>query len=257
MWGAAAIVLILVAGAILLNNKSKNDDQQQQAQQNADQYGNQTADTTKPDQTNPTKDGTLTEQTTMDTILKGCAPGTDFTQKDANGRFKPTIDLQNKVAVLDTSMGKIEISLYGSDAPKTVQNFVCLIAKGYYNGITFHRVAHGFVIQAGDPTGTGSGGESIYGAKFEDELYADTASYKAGYVKGTVAMANAGPNTNGSQFFIMTSDVSLPNNYTIFGKVSAGLDVVEKIGAVAVKPQLGPEDGSPITPITINKATIK
>lgn len=183
-------------------------------------------------------------------------PCTDGTGKDANGRFKPSVDISNKVVTLDTSMGKIQLQMFDKDAPKTVQNFVCLVQKGYYDGIKFHRVAHGFVIQAGDPTGTGSGGESIYGAKFEDELYSDTPSYKAGYIKGTLAMANSGPNTNGSQFFIMTSDVSIPHNYTIFGKVTSGLDVVEKIGAVPVDPGFGPEDGSPVTPVIINKATV-
>ncbi len=168
-------------------------------------------------------------------------------------------DYQNKTAVLDTSMGEIQIKLYDQDAPKTVKNFVCLIDRGYYDGIKFHRVAHGFVIQAGDPTGTGSGGDSIYGGPFADELNPDTASYKQGYIKGVVAMANSGPNTNTSQFFILTADhPELPHNYTIFGIVTSGMDVVEKIGSVAVTPgPFGTDDGAPVTPIYITKATIK
>lgn len=186
-------------------------------------------------------------------------PCSDASLKDSNGKFKPAVDIANKTAVLETSMGEISFKLYDQDAPQTVQNFVCLIQKGYYDGIKFHRVSHGFVIQAGDPTGTGAGGESVYGGKFEDELNPDTASYKEGYVEGVLAMANSGPNTNGSQFFIMTDTrTDLPNAYTIFGKVTLGLDVVKKIGAVPVNPgPFGTEDGAPITPVLINKAIIK
>lgn len=186
-------------------------------------------------------------------------PCADASQKDSNGKFKPAVDIANKTAVLETSMGDISFKLYDQDAPKTVQNFVCLIQKGYYDGIKFHRVSHGFVIQAGDPTGTGAGGESVYGGKFEDELNQETASYKEGYVEGVLAMANSGPNTNGSQFFIMTDTrKDLPNAYTIFGKVTLGLDVVKKIGAVPVNPgPFGTEDGAPTTPVLINKAIIK
>lgn len=135
-----------------------------------------------------------------------------------------------KMATIHTAKGDIEIEFYPKDAPKTVANFSTLAKKGYYNGLTFHRVEPGFVIQGGDPNGNGSGGYSIYGPTFEDELNPDTDSYKEGYKEGVVAMANRGPNTNGSQFFIMLADNdSLPKNYTIFGKVTKGLDVVHKI----------------------------
>lgn len=132
-------------------------------------------------------------------------------------------------ATITTAKGIIEIELYPSDAPKTVANFATLSKRGYYNNLTFHRVEPGFVIQGGDPNGNGTGGTSIYGAKFEDELNPNTASYKEGYKEGVVAMANAGPNTNGSQFFIMLADNPLPNAYTIFGKVTKGMEVVKKI----------------------------
>ncbi|MEX2007221.1 MAG: peptidylprolyl isomerase [Candidatus Levyibacteriota bacterium] len=132
-------------------------------------------------------------------------------------------------AVIKTAKGDIEIELYPQDAPKTVTNFATLAKTGYYNNLTFHRVEPGFVIQGGDPNGNGTGGTSIYGARFEDELNPNTASYKAGYQEGVVAMANAGPNTNGSQFFIMLEDNQLPNAYTIFGKVTKGMDVVKSI----------------------------
>ena len=133
-------------------------------------------------------------------------------------------------AVIKTAKGDISLELYPNDAPKTVMNFATLAKNGYYDNLTFHRVVPDFVIQGGDPNGNGTGGVSIYGAKFEDELNPNTASYKTGYLEGVLAMANAGPNTNGSQFFIMLADNStLPKNYTIFGKVTSGLDVVHKI----------------------------
>lgn len=130
-------------------------------------------------------------------------------------------------ASIKTVKGDIEINLYPKDAPKTVTNFATLAKNKFYDGLTFHRVEPGFVIQGGDPNGNGTGGYSIYGKPFEDELNPDTPSYQEGYTEGTVAMANSGPNTNGSQFFIMWSDnASLPKNYTIFGKVTKGMDVV-------------------------------
>lgn len=133
-------------------------------------------------------------------------------------------------ATIKTAKGNIVIAFYPQDAPKTVTNFATLAKNGYYNGLTFHRVEPGFVIQGGDPIGNGTGGESIYGAKFEDELNPQAPSYQTGYKEGVVAMANSGPNTNGSQFFIMLEDnESLPKNYTIFGKVTSGIDVVKKI----------------------------
>lgn len=133
-------------------------------------------------------------------------------------------------AVIKTDKGDIAIELYSNDAPKTVMNFATLAKNGYYDNLTFHRVEPGFVIQGGDPNGNGTGGSSIYGAKFEDELNPKTTSYKTGYKEGVLAMANSGPNTNGSQFFIMLKDnETLPKNYTIFGKVIAGMDVVPKI----------------------------
>ncbi len=240
----AGIVIVLAAGIIFFVKQKPAPESNKTDTQQSDSSANSS--------TNQTKDQTMTDSSASNPIDPKCS---DENSKDANGRFRPTVDIANKTVTLDTTMGKIELKLYDKDAPKTVQNFVCLVQKGYYDGIKFHRVAHGFVIQAGDPTGTGAGGESIYGGKFEDELYPDTASYKTGYIKGTLAMANAGPNTNGSQFFIMISDVQLPNNYTIFGKVSSGLDVVEKIGNVPLVG--GAEDGAPITPVIINKATVK
>ncbi len=145
----------------------------------------------------------------------------------------PTIvPISAKTARIKTVKGDIDIVLYPNDAPKTVMNFATLAKNKFYDGLTFHRVEPGFVIQGGDPNGNGTGGTSIYGGSFADELNPNTPSYKEGYTEGTVAMANSGPNTNGSQFFIMWSDkTDLPHNYTIFGKVTAGMDAVHKMVA--------------------------
>jgi cyclophilin family peptidyl-prolyl cis-trans isomerase len=150
---------------------------------------------------------------------------------------------------LETNYGKIVLQMYPEDAPNTVKNFETLAEKGFYDGLTFHRVIKGFMIQGGDPTGNGTGGP---GYKFADELNPATQSYKTGYKKGVVAMANAGPNTNGSQFFIMTADNGLPNSYTIFGKVVTGQDVVDAIANV----KTGPND-KPVSPVIMSKVTTK
>ncbi len=131
--------------------------------------------------------------------------------------------------VLKTNFGEIHFTTYDGDAPKASQNFIDLTRKGFYNGLTFHRVINGFMIQGGNPNGDGTGGP---GYQFADELNSQTDSYKQGYHKGVVAMANAGPNTNGSQFFIMLEDYPLPHEYTIFGKVIQGQEVVDRIGKV-------------------------
>ncbi len=133
----------------------------------------------------------------------------------------PAEQIEHKQIRITTSKGEIVFKLYADTAPKTVSNFVYLASGGYYNGLTFHRREEGFVIQGGDPNGNGTGGP---GYKFEDELEDDYT-----YVRGIVAMANAGPNTNGSQFFIMLDDVPLPHAYSIFGEVTLGMDVVDAI----------------------------
>src|SRR5438132_12088364 len=137
--------------------------------------------------------------------------------------------MANRTAVIQTNKGTIKFELLEQDAPKTTENFRLLAEKGYYDGVIFHRVIKGFMIQGGDPTGTGRGGESAWGARFADEINSSSELYRSGYKAGTVAMANAGPNTNGSQFFIMHVDYPLPPSYTIFGRVSEGQDVVNAI----------------------------
>ncbi len=145
-------------------------------------------------------------------------------------------------ATIETSAGSLVAELFPGDAPNTVNNFVFLANDGFYDDVIFHRVISGFMIQGGDPTGTGRGGP---GYRFDDEPV--TRSYD----RGTLAMANAGPNTNGSQFFIMHADYPLPPNYTIFGKLTAGEDVVDAIAGA----QTGAND-RPAEPVAISGITI-
>ena len=134
--------------------------------------------------------------------------------------------VKSTIVVLETNQGNIELTLFADKAPKTVENFVGLVKKGYYNGLIFHRVIKGFMIQGGDPTGTGSGGESLWGGDFADEIDPSLTFDKP----GTLAMANRGPDTNGSQFFITTAPTTwLNGHHTIFGIVSQGYDTVSKI----------------------------
>ena len=130
-------------------------------------------------------------------------------------------------ATLHTNQGEIAVELFDDDAPKTVENFLKLARDGFYDGVIFHRVIEGFMIQGGDPTGTGTGGP---GYQFEDEFN----EHKV--VRGALAMANAGPNTNGSQFFIVTTDEApwLDGKHTVFGRVTSGMDVVDAISQVDV-----------------------
>ncbi len=159
------------------------------------------------------------------------------------------------VAVFETNMGKFECELFEDKAPKTVANFVGLAEKGYYDGVIFHRVIDNFVIQGGDPTGTGSGGESIYGHPFEDEFHPDLKHDKA----GVLSMANAGPNTNGSQFFITLAPTPwLDNRHSIFGQVIKGMDVVKAIGKVeTIKPGDRPVKDVVMLKVKIERRKVK
>jgi cyclophilin family peptidyl-prolyl cis-trans isomerase len=147
---------------------------------------------------------------------------------------------------LSTSEGEVTVQLLPQEAPKTVNNFVFLARQGYYDGVIFHRVINGFMVQTGDPTGTGRGGP---GYSFEDE------AVRRRYTRGTVAMANAGPNTNGSQFFIVHGErVNLPPSYTIFGQVTEGMDVVDAIATAPTRP--GGEGSAPVSPARIESVSI-
>jgi cyclophilin family peptidyl-prolyl cis-trans isomerase len=147
-------------------------------------------------------------------------------------------------AILHTSEGAIELELYPNEAPKTVENFVKLAREGFYEGVIFHRVIPDFMIQGGDPTGTGTGGP---GYEFEDEFNEHRV------VRGALAMANAGPNTNGSQFFIVTAEATpwLDGKHTVFGKVTSGMDVVDRICEAERD-----ENDRPASPVAIERVEL-
>jgi len=160
-------------------------------------------------------------------------------------------------ATIETDKGPIAIEFLPGDAPKAVENFRLLAEHGYYDGVTFHRIVKGFMIQGGDPSGDGTGGQSAWGEPFADEINRESALYRGGYRRGLVAMANSGPNTNGSQFFIMHRDYELPPDYVIFGRVTSGLDVVD---AIANTPTTIGADGGmskPVTPPVIKHVTVQ
>ena len=192
--------------------------------------------------------GLAAATSTLNSTLNSTSSNTNMTSSSTN----PITNENNLKSMhnisIETSKGTIVFETYDQDAPKTVANFISLANKGFYNGLIFHRIIEGFMIQGGDPSGTGMGGP---GYKFADELNPNTPSYKQGYVRGVVAMANSGPNTNGSQFFIMHKDNPLPNNYSIFGKVISGIEVVDAIASA-------PRDGNdrPLTQIMMKKVTV-
>src|SRR6188768_4009088 len=160
-------------------------------------------------------------------------------------------------ATIDTDKGPIELEFLPMDAPKAVENFRLLAERGYYNNLTFHRIVKGFMIQGGDPSGDGTGGESAWGRTFPDEIQRDSALYRRGYRRGVIAMANSGANTNGSQFFIMHQDYQLPPNYVIFGNVVRGLEVVDALAAVETTMGGDGAMSKPLSPLRIQKVTIR
>lgn len=159
---------------------------------------------------------------------------------------------KNPIVVIETNLGNITIALKPDTAPKAVENFIRLAQKDYYNDVIFHRVIKGFMIQGGDPTGTGRGGESIWGKPFEDEISLHDKFDKP----GILAMANAGPKTNGSQFFITTAAAPwLNGKHTIFGQVTEGYDVVKKMESTPTTGQDRPTNPPKILKITLENAT--
>jgi len=193
-------------------------------------------------------------------IESGCWTATDRVNTEGDSELaniqqwsKPPemqIDVSKTyTAKVETNKGDFTIQLLPSEAPLAVNNFVCLAKAGFFDNTPIHRIVAGFVIQGGDPTGTGRGGP---GYKFNDE------PISLDYEKGTVAMANAGPNTNGSQFFVVLDDLrgKLGKNYTIFGKVSDGIDSVDTLGRVPTKVGSSGEKSTPAEPVTIEKVTI-
>ncbi|KAK5077334.1 Peptidyl-prolyl cis-trans isomerase-like 1 [Lithohypha guttulata] len=150
--------------------------------------------------------------------------------------------------LLETSMGSIVVELYNDHAPKTCRNFFTLAQRGYYNGTIFHRIIPDFMIQGGDPTGTGRGGSSIYGEKFEDEIKPTLKHTGA----GILSMANSGPNTNGSQFFITLAPTPwLDGKHTIFGRVKSGMKLVQRMGLIKTD-----AEDRPLDEVKIVKASV-
>lgn len=188
------------------------------------------------------------EEITETTVQENKGESTMSDEKVYSSMPEMIID-QNKsyTAVIQTSMGDLTVEFFSDTAPVTVNNFVSLSNDGYYDNIIFHRVISGFMIQGGDPSGTGHGEYGKFpGYTFEDEL-----NNQQPYEKGILAMANAGPNTNGSQFFIMHVDYPLPYQYTIFGKVTDGLDVIDTIASVQTA-----EGDKPVEDVVILGVTI-
>jgi cyclophilin family peptidyl-prolyl cis-trans isomerase len=184
--------------------------------------------------------------------LAGCGPSS------GNPKVPPGAKSSGGMhGTIETDKGAIEIQFLPADAPKAVENFRLLAEHGYYDGLTFHRIVKGFMIQGGDPVGDGSGGQSAWGEPFADEINPDSALYRGGYRRGLVAMANSGPNTNASQFFILQQDYPLPPNYVIFAGVTAGMDVVDAIAGTPTT--LGADGGMsrPVSPPVIKKVIIR
>lgn len=174
-----------------------------------------------------------------------------------NNKDTKKMDKEITSATINTNMGNIVVEFYSKDAPNTVANFVKLAGSGFYNNVKFHRVIKGFMIQGGDPLTKDDSKMSMWGTggpgySFPDEINTSAEIYKTGYKRGVLAMANSGPNTNGSQFFIMHADYPLPPLYAIFGKVVSGLEVVDKIANT--KTDAGDR---PTSPIIINSITLK
>lgn len=170
-----------------------------------------------------------------------------LSKKEKQSEEQPMEKAQQLSATLHTEKGDIVIELYADKTPKTVENFVKLAKKDFYNGTVFHRAIKGFMIQGGDPKGDGTGGP---GYTFDDE------PFDGEYTRGTVAMANAGPNTNGSQFFIMHADYQLPKNYVIFGKVIKGMDVIDQIASAPTTFSASGENSKPVSPVKVKTVGI-
>lgn len=184
------------------------------------------------------------------------------TETTSTGKMAPVLsEHTNKImhATLTTSLGAFTVEFYPDTAPTTAANFIKLAKSGFYDGTRFHRVIKGFMIQGGDPltkdvVNQARWGTGDPGYKFDDEINPSAEPYLTGYKRGVLAMANSGPNTNGSQFFVMHQDTGLPANYTIFGKVTSGMDTVDKIATVATT---GYPYDRPLTDVVLEKVVVQ
>jgi cyclophilin family peptidyl-prolyl cis-trans isomerase len=185
-------------------------------------------------------------------ILSACGPSSGNPKVPAGAKSSGGMH-----GIIDTDQGAITIEFFAAAAPNAVENFRLLAEHGYYDGLTFHRIVKGFMIQGGDPAGDGTGGQSAWGPPFADEINDQSALYRGGYRRGLVAMANAGPNTNGSQFFIMHQDYQLPPSYVIFARVTAGMEAVDALANTVTT--MGADGGMsrPVAPPIIKRVTIR
>jgi len=238
----AAIILAVIFGGVGIYVKTNSTFRQQAKDEPVIEDASKTIQSEKSTDTinqtgTPTSSGTALQTNSLPIISPS---------KAEKGPYPMEIDTKKTYeAVLKTTAGDITIVLNARETPMTVNNFIVLSKKKFYNNTIFHRVIKGFMIQGGDPKGDGTGGP---GYTFADE------PFQGEYTKGTVAMANAGPNTNGSQFFIMHKDTALPKNYVIFGKVTKGIEVVDTI--VEAPTQTGGEGSTPVSPTTITSVQI-
>lgn len=226
-------IVVLVVGVLIYSMSGPTAQTTEQTQQTqTDNYQASSTDTNLSNNNQPTTQNATSSQTT-------------------NTPMKDTYKV-----TMETNKGTIVLELNHKIAPKTVENFVKLSNSGFYDGLKFHRVIKDFMIQGGDPLTKDDSKMNMWGTggpgyKFEDEI-TDAATYRNGYKRGILAMANSGPNTNGSQFFIMHKDVPLPPNYTIFGKVLSGLETVDAIANV----QTGANDRQ-VDAVVIKKVTVQ
>lgn len=239
-----ALVAVLIGGSILYRNKQSQNSQPLTEAENTQTSAEKEA--LNPEATNPTStDLSVTPaNSTSTTSSVDNVPKTKLNMDLSTYKTPIMIIDQNKTytAKMKTTAGEMEISLNAKMTPGTVNNFVFLAKKNFYDNTIFHRTIKGFMIQGGDPLGNGTGGP---GYKFDDEPFTGE------YTKGTLAMANSGPNTNGSQFFIMHADYPLPPNYVIFGKVTKGLDVVDKIAEAPTTMSAMGENSKPVNPVKV------
>jgi cyclophilin family peptidyl-prolyl cis-trans isomerase len=187
-------------------------------------------------------------------LMTGCSQK----QEEAGGSRNAKPHQPNRTAVIETDLGTIKFELLEDESPKTAENFRLLAERGFYNGTIFHRVISGFMIQGGDPNGDGTGGQTATGALLPNEINRSSPLYQGGYRRGLVAMANKGrPETGSSQFFIMHQNYSLAPNYTIFGRVTEGMDVVDKIASVPKTMGADGQNSRPVTPVKMNKVYVQ
>lgn len=191
--------------------------------------------------------------------LAGCSGTPEQPKPGAPAARNP--NQKNPTAVIETDLGTIKVELLEDEAPKTAENFRQLAERGFYNGVIFHRIINGFMIQGGDPTGTGAGGQTADGGRLPNEINVNSPLYQGGYKRGEVAMANKGrPETATSQFFVMHGDrplSQLPPNYTVFGRVVEGMNVIDKIATAPTAMSPSGENSRPVTPVKMNKIFIQ